>query len=347
MSAQTPLTYAASGVDIDEAQRVLRAVTGDIRSTHNASVVGGVGGFGGLFRAAFPGMEDPILVSSIDGVGTKTKVAAMVGRFDGLGHDIVNHCANDVLCQGARPLFFMDYFGCSRLSGTQFEPVIGGVAAACRELGMPLLGGETAEMPGVYHEDEIDIVGAIVGVVDEAKRLPRGKLVVGDAVVGIASNGLHTSGYSLARRALFDVGGLSVRDGVPGLNSTIGDELVRPHRSYVNAVLPLLEESDAVRGVVHITGGGFYDNIPRVLTSGVRVIIEKNKWTPLPIFGLIQETGNVPDVEMYRTFNMGIGMVLLVDRTAAPGIVQRLNDAGEHAAIVGEVQSGAKEVQLV
>ncbi len=345
--ADAPLTYAASGVDIDEAQRVLRAVTGDIRSTHNASVVGGIGGFGGLFRAAFPGMDDPILVSSIDGVGTKTKVAAMVGRFDGLGHDIVNHCANDVLCQGARPLFFMDYFGCSRLSGTQFEPVIGGIAAACRELAMPLLGGETAEMPGVYHEDEIDIVGAIVGVVDEAKRLPRGKLVPGDSVIGIASNGLHTSGYSLARRALFDVGGLSVRDEVPGLGSTVGDELVRPHRSYVNAVLPILEDTEAVRAVVHITGGGFYDNIPRVLTSGVRVIVERRSWTPLPIFNLIQETGNVPDAEMYRVFNMGIGMVLLVERSAAAAVIQRLQSAGESAAIIGEVQAGAKEVQLV
>ena len=345
--ADAPLTYAASGVDIDEAQRVLRAVTGDIRSTQTPDVVGGVGGFGGLFRAAFPGLESPVLVSSIDGVGTKTKVAAMTGRYDGLGYDIVNHCANDVLCQGARPLFFMDYFGCSRLVGGQFEPVVSSVAAACRELGIPLLGGETAEMPGVYHEDEIDLVGAIVGVVDETKRLPRGKLVPGDAVVGLASSGLHTSGYSLARRALFDVGGLSVRDEVPGLNRTVGDELVRPHRAYVNAVLPLLEESDVVKGVVHITGGGFYDNIPRVLTSGVRVILERRAWTPLPIFDLIQRTGNVPDAEMYRVFNMGIGMVLLVERSAAPAIVQRLQASGEAAAVIGEVQAGAKEVQLV
>ena len=345
--ADAPLTYAASGVDIDEAQRALRAVTGDIRSTHTAAVLGGVGGFGGLFRAAFPGMEDPVLVSSIDGVGTKTKVAAMVGRFDFLGHDIVNHCANDILCQGARPLFFLDYFGCSRLNGTQFEPLLKGMSEACREIGAALIGGETAEMPGVYHEDEIDVVGAIVGVVDESRRLPKGKLLPGDAVIGVASSGLHTNGYSLARRALFEVGGLSVRDTVPGLNTTIGEELVRPHRCYANAILPILEDTDGIRALAHITGGGLYDNIPRVLTSGVRVIIERRAWTPLPIFQLIQETGNVPDIEMYRAFNMGIGMVILADRDAAPGIIQRLNNAGEAAAVIGEIQSGAKEVQLV
>lgn len=345
--ADAPLTYAASGVDIDEAQRALRAVTNDIRSTHTAHVIGGVGGFGGLFRASFPDMAEPVLVSSIDGVGTKTKVAAMVGRFDALGEDIVNHCANDILCQGARPLFFMDYFGCSRLNGTQFEPILSGMANACRDIGAALIGGETAEMPGVYHEDEIDVVGAIVGVVDETRRQPRGKLEPGDAVIGIASSGLHTNGYSLARRALFDLGGLSVRDLVPGLTTTIGDELVRPHRCYCNAVLPILEDSDGIHALAHITGGGLYDNIPRVLTSGVRVIIEKRAWTPLPIFHLIQEMGNVDDVEMYRAFNMGIGMVLLVDRSSAPGILQRLNAAGEAAAIIGEIQSGAKEVQLV
>ena len=345
--ADAMLTYAASGVDIDEAGRALRAVTGDIRATHTPDVLGGVGGFGGLFRASFPDMEAPVLVSSIDGVGTKTKVAAMVGRFDHLGADIVNHCANDVLCQGARPLFFLDYYGCSRLNGTQFEPLLAGMSAACREIGVALVGGETAEMPGVYHEDEIDVVGAIVGVVDERKRQPSGKLVPGDVVVGIASSGLHTNGYSLARRALFDVGGLSVRDAVPGLNTTIGEELVRPHRCYVNAVLPILEDSDGVQALAHITGGGLYDNIPRVLTSGVRVILEKNRWTPLPIFDLIQRVGNVSDVEMYRAFNMGIGMVLLVKREAAAGILQRLNASGAPAAIIGEVQSGAKEVQLV
>ena len=346
--ADAPLTYAASGVDIDEAGRVLRAVAGDIRSTHSAAVLGGVGGFGGLFQAAFPGMDEPVLVSSIDGVGTKTKIAAMVGRYDGLGHDIVNHCANDILCQGARPLFFLDYFGCSRLNAGQFEPAVQGMAAACRAIGASLVGGETAEMPGVYHEDEIDVVGAIVGVVDERRRQPRGGLTPGDAVVGLASDGLHTNGYSLARRALFDIGGLSVGDPVSGLNATIGEELVRPHRCYVNAVLPILDDSDAVRALAHITGGGLYDNVPRVLPDGDPRHHRAPRLDALADLRPHPGDGTAsPDAEMFRTFNMGIGMVLLVAREAAAGVIQRLRDAGEHAQIVGEVQAGTKEVQLV
>jgi phosphoribosylformylglycinamidine cyclo-ligase len=346
MSSQ-PLTYRSAGVDIDEAQRALRAVIPDIKATHSDNVIGGVGGFGGLFRASFPDIEKPVLVSSVDGVGTKTKVAAMVGDFTGLGKDIVNHCVNDILCQGARPLFFLDYFGCSRLSGLVFEEVVRGMAEACGEVGAALLGGETAEMPGVYHEDEIDVVGSIVGVVDQDRKLPRGKVQPGDAVIGIASNGLHTNGYSLARRALFEVGGMSVRDEVPGTGVTIGDALLRPHKSYFNAVYPLIQADDRIYALAHITGGGLYDNIVRVLPSDVRVVIERRSWTPLPIFQMIHHLGNVPEVEMFRAFNMGIGMVLLVDRMSAPGIVQRLMDAGEWAAIIGEVQAGSPDVQIL
>jgi phosphoribosylformylglycinamidine cyclo-ligase len=340
------LTYRDAGVDIDEAQRALRTVSGQIRETYGPQVISGIGGFGGLFRADFGDMSQPVLVSSIDGVGTKTKVAAMVGEFRGLGFDIVNHSANDILCQGARPLFFLDYYGCSHLHSDVFEQVVSGMAEACKELGIALIGGETAEMPGVYHDEEVDVVGSIIGVVDFERKLPRGKVQPGDAVIGIASSGLHTNGFSLARRALFEVGGLSVRDEVPGLGATVGEALLRPHRAYVNAVLPLLED-DHVYAVAHITGGGLYDNIPRVLPANTRVMIEKRAWTPPPIFTLIQETGNIPEVDMYRTFNMGIGLTLMVDRVAAPGIVQRLNEAGESAAIIGEVQSGPQEVQLV
>lgn len=341
------LTYRSAGVDIDEAQRALRSVTGEIRATHTENVLGGIGGFGGLYRAHFPDISNPILVSSIDGIGTKTKVAAMMGQYGGLGKDIVNHCVNDILCQGARPLFFLDYFGCSRLSGLIFEDILRGMTEACLEVGAALIGGETAEMPGVYHEDEIDIVGSVVGVVDQDRKLPRSKVQPGDAVVGVASNGLHTNGYSLARRALFDVGGLSVRDEIPGLGSTIGEELLKPHKCYFNSVYPLLQENESISAVAHITGGGFFDNIPRVLPANVRVVIEKRAWTLLPIFQLIQMTGNVPDHEMFRAFNMGVGMVLLVDRTAAPVIVQRLQDAGESAAIIGEVLAGSNDVQIV
>ena len=341
-----PLTYRGSGVDIDEASRVLRSVAPNIQATYTEGVVAGIGGFGGLFRATFADIERPILVSSIDGVGTKTKVAAMVGRYDGLGQDIVNHCVNDILCQGARPLFFMDYSGTSRLSGTVFEQVVLGMAQACKDVDCALIGGETAEMPGVYVDDEVDVVGAIVGVVDADRKLPRSKPTQGDAIVGIASDGLHTNGFSLARRALFEVAGLSVRDEVPGLGTTIGDELLRPHRCYFKSIYPLLQEMPQIHALAHITGGGLYENLPRVIPSDLQVIIERRSWSPLPIFRLIQDSGNVSDVEMYRTFNMGIGMVALVDKEFAPAIVQRLNQAGESAAIIGSVQRGPNDVQI-
>ncbi|MDX2065568.1 MAG: phosphoribosylformylglycinamidine cyclo-ligase [Fimbriimonadaceae bacterium] len=341
------MTYRDAGVDIDEAQRALRAVAGAIRQTHTDRVIGGIGGFGALLRADFGGMELPVLVSSIDGVGTKTKVATMVGDFSGLGHDIVNHSANDILCQGARPLYFLDYFGCSHLSAPVFEAVVGGAAEACQRLGMALIGGETAEMPGVYHDDEVDIVGTIVGVVDYPKRLPRPEIEAGNLVIGLASDGLHTNGFSLARRALFEVAGYSVRDDMPDRSGTIGEALLRPHRAYGPAMLPLLEDGAPIFGLAHITGGGLYDNIPRVLPDNVRVLIEKRTWTPPAIFGLIQDAGQVNDVDMYRTFNMGIGMVAIVERSAADDIVARLHAAGENAHVIGEVQTGPHDVQIL
>ncbi len=342
-----PLTYQQAGVDIDEAQRALRAVLPGIRSTHDENVVGGIGGFGALYAAQLGEMTQPLLVSSIDGVGTKTKVAAMAGEFGGLGHDIVNHCVNDILCQGARPLFFLDYYGCSSFQGPVFEAVVGGMSEACRAIGCSLIGGETAEMPGVYHDDEIDIVGAIVGVVDAERKLPRSKAQAGDLVVGIASSGLHTNGYSLARRALFEKAGFSIRDTMEGLGSTLGEELLRPHRCYFNSVYPLIQELPEIYAAAHITGGGFFDNIPRVLPSNLRVIIDRRSWTPLPIFQLIQQYGEIPWQEMYRAFNMGIGMVLLVGREYASIVVQRLNQSGEIAAVIGEMQQGPQEVQVV
>ncbi len=339
------LTYRDSGVDIDEAHRALRTVAPQIRATYGDRVLAGIGGFGGLFDIGFPDMQRPILVSSIDGVGTKTKVAAMVGRFDGLGFDIVNHCVNDILCQGARPLFFLDYFATSQLRGSVLAQVVGGMAEACQAVGAALIGGETAEMPGVYHDDEIDVVGCIVGVVDHDKRLPRLKMMPGDQLIGIASNGLHTNGFSLARRALLEVGGLSVRSDMPGLGNTVGEELLRPHRCYFQAVHPLIQE-DLVKGVAHITGGGLVDNLPRVLPSNLRAVVERRSWTPLPIFHMIQELGNVPDAEMFRTFNMGVGMVLVADRADTPAIVQRLTSAGESAAVIGELQQGSNDVLI-
>ncbi len=341
------LTYRDSGVNIDEAQRALRSISAQVHSTYTPEVLGGIGGFGALFRAEFPGTERPVLVSSIDGVGTKTKVAAMVGEYGGLGRDIVSHCVNDILCQGARPLFFLDYFGCSRLSGLIFEDILREMSSACREVGCALIGGETAELRTVYNDDEIDVVGAIVGLVDNEMRLPKPGSKPGDLVIGIASNGLHTNGYSLARRALFEMGGMSVRDPVPGLGSSIGEELLRAHRCYFNALYPVLQEFPGILALAHITGGGLYDNIPRVLPNDLRVVIERRSWTPLPIFNLIQQLGGIADHEMFRAFNMGIGMVAIVERESAPGVVQRLNLCGESAAVIGEVQNGGQDVQIV
>lgn len=341
------MTYRSAGVDIDEAQRALRSVVPNIASTYTPEVLAGVGGFGGLFRASFPDCEQPVLVSSIDGVGTKTKIAAMTGEFAGLGRDIVNHCVNDILCQGARPLFFLDYFGCSRLPGLAFEAVISEMAAACKEAGCALIGGETAEMPAVYVDDEIDLVGTIVGVVDAERRYPKSGMKSGDAVIGLASHGLHTNGYTLARKTLFEHAGMSVRDLIPGQNTTLGQELLLPHKSYLQGVYPLLQEDVGIYALAHITGGGFYENIPRILPSGLKVLIERRSWTVPPIFQLIQALGGIADHEMYRTFNMGIGMVMIAEASQAAGIIHSLAVAGENAAIIGEVQSGSQDVQLV
>jgi phosphoribosylformylglycinamidine cyclo-ligase len=341
------LTYRSAGVDIDTAYRALRGVAPEIEATYTENVVEGIGGFGGLYQASFAGFERPVLVSSIDGIGTKTMVAALAGSFEGLGHDIVNHCANDILCQGARPLFFMDYFGCSKLNETVLAEILRGASAACKQIGAALIGGETAEMPGVYAEDEFDVVGAIVGVVDLDARLPRPTIQSGDSLIGLASSGLHTNGFSLARKALLEEGGLSFESREAGLTSTIGEELLRPHKCYVPSVLPLLAGNDAIRGISHITGGGLLDNVPRMLPAHLRAVIERRSWTPPAIFQLIQERGNIPDHEMLRTFNMGIGMVLAVDRDLADAVVARLVESGEAASVIGSIQGGPHDVQII
>lgn len=350
--AEEGLSYQSSGVDIDMAQRALRNVSDDIRASHNAQVLGGIGGFGAMYALdlegmAREGMARPTLVSSIDGVGTKTKVCAMAGDYSNLGADIVNHCLNDILCQGAKPLFFLDYFGCSRLNPVEFQAVVSGAAKACQEAGIPLIGGETAEMPGVYHDGEVDIVGTIVGIVDFDRRLPRAGIQAGDRLIGLASSGLHTNGYSLARRALFEVGGMSVRDLVPGTEKTLAEALLTPHRSYVNSVLPLIQDVAGVRAMAHITGGGFYDNLPRVFPTNLNAVITRSSWEVPAIFRLIQSAGSITDTEMFRAFNMGIGMILVVKAEDAAYVIQRLNEAGEFAGDIGELQSGSHDVQVV
>lgn len=339
-------TYASAGVDIDAAQRALRSVKEAVTATHGSEVIGGIGGFGAMFQPDFSGVERPILVSSVDGVGTKTKVAALVGDYSGIGKDIVNHCVNDILCQGARPLFFLDYFGCSRLEENVFNQVVSSAAQACKEVGCALIGGETAEMPGVYVQDETDVVGCIVGVVDYARRLPSTDVSHGDSLIGIASSGLHTNGYSLARHVLFEQDGLGVGDVLDGASTTIGAMLLEPHKCYYNALHELMSEGE-VKALAHITGGGLYDNLSRVLPPGVQAVIEKSAWKPQQIFLEIQSRGRIDAIEMYRAFNMGIGMVAVVAAERASKVVERLKSEGEDATVIGELRIGSNDVVLI
>ncbi len=340
-------SYADAGVDIELAQQSLLAVGEAVEATYNENVLGGIGAFGGMFRADFGDIARPVLVTSIDGVGTKTKIAHMADDYSGIGHDIVNHCVNDILCQGARPLFFLDYFGCSRLEPVAFHQVVTGAAEACKAVGCALIGGETAEMPGVYEDGEIDIVGSIVGVVDENARLPRMRISAGDRLIGIASNGLHTNGYSLARKVLFQDHALSVRDPLPGHEDvSVAEALLAPHTCYFGSVYPLLKNEGMIKAVAHITGGGLVENLPRVLPANVQAKINRRTWTPLPIFDAIQTMGQIPDDEMFRTFNMGIGMVLVCDNDSSTEVIAALESAGMHAAEIGKIQPGSRDVQI-
>jgi phosphoribosylformylglycinamidine cyclo-ligase len=341
-----PTTYAAAGVNIDAGNEAVLRMKEHVRSTFTPNVLADVGSFGGMFLLDKNTVSEPVLVSSIDGVGTKLKVAQMVGRHDTIGRDLVWHCVNDILVQGARPLFFLDYFGTGRLEPQVAADVVKGLAEGCRAVGCALVGGETAEMPGMYQDGEYDLAGCIVGLVERGRIIDGSRVAPGDALVGLASDGLHTNGYSLVRHVLFDRAGLTVDRFMPEFGKTLGEELLAPHRCYANAILPLLDQFD-IHGMAHITGGGFYDNIPRVLPADCQAIVERRTWTPPRIFTLIQELGEVPDVEMYRTLNMGIGMVLVVPAEQAPFLAERLIDAGEQAALIGTVVKGSHEVQVI
>jgi phosphoribosylformylglycinamidine cyclo-ligase len=343
------ITYRDAGVDIDAANEAVQRMKQHVRSTFTPGVLTDVGSFGGMFAlGALGGYPDPVLVASIDGVGTKLKVAIAVGKHDTIGRDLVNHCVNDILVQGARPLFFLDYFATGKLSPSIAEDIVKGLAEGCREAGCALLGGETAEMPGLYAEGDYDLAGSIIGIVDRARMIDGSRVEAGDTLVGLASSGLHTNGYSLARRVLLDSGenAFTLYETIPALGRTLSEELLTPHRCYAPAVLPLLEEFD-IHAMVHITGGGFYDNIPRVLPANCSVTIERRTWLIPPIFTLIQQRGNVPEPEMYRTFNMGIGFILIVPPDQAPLLAHRLNEAGESASIIGDVHRGVHEVDIV
>jgi phosphoribosylformylglycinamidine cyclo-ligase len=344
------ITYRDAGVDIDAANEAVLRMREHIRSTFTPGVLNDVGSFGGMFALSglTGALQNPVLVSSIDGVGTKLKVAIAVGKHDTIGRDLVNHCVNDILVQGARPLFFLDYFATGRLLPNVVVDVVKGLAEGCREVGCALIGGETAEMPGLYIEGDYDLAGCIVGIVDRDRIVTGGRIEPGDTLVGLASNGLHTNGYSLARRILLDAGenSLSLYEHLPSLGRTLGEELLMTHRCYAPTVLPLLEEFD-IKGMAHITGGGFYDNIPRILPANCSATVERRTWPIPPIFSLIQERGNVPEPEMFRTFNMGIGFIMVVPADQAPLLAHSLNAAGESAYILGNIHRGVREVDIV
>lgn len=338
--------YAAAGVDIDAQDRALKKVKKLAKKTFTPGVLTEIGSFGGLFRPDLEGLEDPVLVASADGVGTKLMVARMVGDYSTVGRDLVNHCVDDVLVQGARPLFFMDYVGAGVLEPDAMVQLVGGVAAACRENGCALLGGETAEMPGFYGEGDYELVGFIVGLVDRPAILPRERRVgPGDVLVGLPSAGLHTNGYSLARRVFFDRLGLEPGDPIPGAadRRPVGEILLDPHLSYLEALEPLLGHP-GLHALAHVTGGGLTDNLPRVLPKKTHALVRFGTWDVPELFRLIQRHGEVETEEMLRVFNMGVGMVLVVDGEALGEILADLKKRGHKGFVLGSVQKGGSGV---
>ena len=341
------MDYRQSGVDIDAGNETVRRIKSLARSTFTPGVLSEIGSFGGLFRFDSARFQEPVLVSSADGVGTKLKVAFMTGRHDTIGADLVNHCVNDILVQGAEPLFFLDYLATGRLSPAVAEQVITGVARGCRENGCALIGGETAEMPGFYADGEYDVAGFIVGVVDKARVVDGRSIAPGDVLIALPSAGLHTNGYSLARRVFFEAAGLPADRFVPELGTTVGDALLAPHRSYLKVIRPVLERGYA-KGLAHITGGGITDNLPRVFPEGCAAEINLASWTVPPLFGLIQRLGSIAPDEMLRAFNMGVGMIVVCRAADANAVLSTLADAGETSAwIVGRMVPGDNDVRYM
>lgn len=330
-------TYRDSGVDIDRANSFIERIKPLIKATSRREMMSGIGGFGGLFRLDIGKYKDPVLVSSTDGVGTKLKIAQMMDKHDTVGIDLVAMSVNDVIVQGAEPLFFLDYIATGRLCVETGVRIVEGIARGCQEAGCALIGGETAEMPGFYPDGEYDLAGFCVGVVEADRLIDGSEIRVGDRIIGIGSSGLHSNGFSLARRVLLEQGKLQPRDNVDGFEETLGLELLRPTRIYVKPILNLIKNF-TVRGLVHITGGGFIDNIPRVVPGPCRAVIRRGSWAVLPIFDLIRNIGNVDEDEMLRVFNMGIGMVIIVAEKEKQEVIERLEKLGEKAYDLGTIE---------
>ncbi|MDQ3906930.1 MAG: phosphoribosylformylglycinamidine cyclo-ligase [Acidobacteriota bacterium] len=340
------ITYSDAGVSIDAANRAVERIKESARTTFNARTLSEIGSFGGMFDGAFPQMSAPVLVASADGVGTKLKVAFEMNVHDTVGRDLVNHCVNDILVQGARPLFFLDYVATGKLSPEVIGSVVEGCARGCRENGCVLLGGETAEMPGFYSEGEYDIAGFIVGVVDREKVIDGKRIGPGDVLLALPSVGLHTNGYSLARKLFFETADWRADTPVKELGTTVGEALLAPHKSYLRELEGLLD-AGAIKGLAHITGGGLVENIPRVLPEGVGVEIRLGSWDVPPIFTLMQQLGRVPEREMLRTFNMGVGMVIICARPDAQRIKSHVESRGGECREIGRAVAGARAVSLV
>ncbi|HKI06466.1 MAG TPA: phosphoribosylformylglycinamidine cyclo-ligase [Thermoanaerobaculia bacterium] len=348
MTPPTPKSaYAAAGVDIDAQEKGLARVKKLAKSTFTPGVLTEIGSFGGLFRPDLQGMTEPVLVASADGVGTKLVVAKMAGDYSSVGRDLVNHCVNDILVQGAEPLFFMDYLGAGVLEPEKMVELVSGVADGCRENGCALLGGETAEMPGFYQPGDYELVGFIVGLVDRPKVLDGSRVRAGDVLVGLPSSGLHTNGYSLARKAVFEQAGLGIADKAPwNQKRTVGEELLEPHTSYLKPLRPLLGHQ-ALHGMAHITGGGITDNLPRILPGGpdgAHALIRMGSWPVPGLFHFLQEAGGVETEEMLRVFNMGIGMILAVDPAGLAEVLGLLRSVGQKSWLVGTLQPGGSGV---
>lgn len=343
------VTYKDAGVDIDSGNNFVKLIKPLVKATYRPEVIADLGGFGGLFSLNASKYRNPVLVSGTDGVGTKLKVAFMADRHDTVGIDLVAMCVNDIIVQGAEPLFFLDYLATGKLNPEKAAEVVKGIAQGCSLAGCSLIGGETAEMPGFYDQGDYDLAGFAVGVVDRDNIIDGSSITVGNKLIGIASSGLHSNGYSLARKVLFDVMGLDINSTLPGLDRTVADELLTPTRIYVKTVLNLLRDF-RINGIAHITGGGLLENIPRILPHGCKVVINKDSWVMPPIFTILQQGGSLDETELFRTFNCGIGMVLAVPENEAEEVLIRLSGLNEQAFVIGEVGKcdvGAECVELV
>jgi phosphoribosylformylglycinamidine cyclo-ligase len=339
------MDYKSSGVDIDAGNETVKRIRKLAKSTFTPGVLSDIGSFGGLFQLDTSAWQEPVLVSSADGVGTKLKVAFLTNRHRTIGVDLVNHCVNDILVQGAVPLFFLDYLATGRLSPDVVEQIVDGIAKACKDNGCALIGGETAEMPGFYADGEYDVAGFIVGVVDRARIIDGRTIAPGDVLIGLPSSGLHTNGYSLARKVAFETLQLKADSHVPDLGETVADALLRTHRSYLPMIRPLLGR-DLIKGMAHITGGGITDNLPRILPPGTAARVNRTSWRVPAIFRWIGEAGRVPEYDLRRALNMGIGLILVVAAKDADAVRQELLSAGEaNSVVIGEIVGGNNDVQ--